>query len=92
MRDDVPVWFITKDIISCFDSFHTNTCEVMETMPTIKQSALQTIENLPEDADYEDIMEAIYVQQKIAKGIKELDGGKFVTHAQVKERVEKWSK
>jgi predicted transcriptional regulator len=60
-------------------------------MPTIKQAALHAIENLPEDVDYDDIMEAIHVQQKIAKGIKELDGGKLVTHEQVKDRVKKRS-
>ena len=64
----------------------------METMPTIKQTALHAIENLPEDVDYDDIMEAIYVQQKIAKGLEQLDEGKYLTHEQVKDRVKKWSK
>ena len=87
-----PARTTTKDIISCLDLFLTNTREAMETMPTIKQTALHAIENLPEDVDYDDIMEALYVQQKIAKGIQQLDEGKYVTHEQVKERVKKWSK
>ncbi|MEX2718219.1 MAG: hypothetical protein Q6353_000645 [Candidatus Sigynarchaeum springense] len=37
-------------------------------MPTIKQTTLHTIENLPEDVDYDDIIEDLYVQQKIEGG------------------------
>nr|MDO8113352.1 hypothetical protein [Candidatus Sigynarchaeota archaeon] len=61
-------------------------------MPTIKEAVLHAIENLPEDVDYDDIMETVYVQQKIAKGIKQLDNGECLTHDQVKERVKKWLK
>ncbi|MBN2150980.1 MAG: hypothetical protein JW839_06030 [Candidatus Lokiarchaeota archaeon] len=61
-------------------------------MPTIKQTALHTIENLPEDVDYDDIIKALYVQQKIATGLQQIKEGKYLTHEQVKERVQKWSK
>ncbi|MEX2716429.1 MAG: hypothetical protein Q6370_009015 [Candidatus Sigynarchaeota archaeon] len=61
-------------------------------MPTIKQTALHTIENLPEDVDYDDIMEALYVQQKIERGLQQIKDGNYLTHEQVKERVKQWSK
>jgi predicted transcriptional regulator len=61
-------------------------------MPTIKEAILHAIEDLPEDVDYDDIMETVYVQQKIAKGIEQLDNGECLTHEQVKERVKKWLK
>ncbi len=61
-------------------------------MKTIKESAIHAIENLPEDVDYDDILEAIYIQQKIARGIQQLDNGDYLAHDQVKERVKRWSK
>ena len=61
-------------------------------MPTIKEAVLHAIEDLPEDVDYDDIMETVYVQQKIAKGIEQLDNGECLTQDQVKERVKKWLK
>lgn len=59
-------------------------------MQSIKEKVIQIINNLPKEADYEDIMEAIYVQQKIEKGIKELDNGEFITHEEMKARLTKW--
>ena len=61
-------------------------------MPTIKEAILHAIEDLPENVDYDDIMETVYVQQKIANGIEQLDNGECLTHEQVKDRVKKWLK
>jgi len=58
-------------------------------MKTIKESAIHAIEDLPEDADFDDILEAIYIQQKITRGILQLDNGDYLTHDQVKERVKR---
>jgi hypothetical protein len=56
-------------------------------MPTIKEKVLQVTESLPKDAEYDDIMEMVYVLQKIAKDIRQLDNGESVTHEQ--ERMKK---
>ncbi len=75
-----------------FHFFTTKRRAAVQTMKTIKESAIHAIENLPEDVDYDDILEAIYIQQKIARGIQQLDNGDYLAHDQVKERVKRWSK
>ena len=58
-------------------------------MQTIKEQVIESIKKLPDDANYDDIMESIYVQQMISKGIEQLDKGEFVSHEDVKERFKK---
>jgi len=61
-------------------------------MQTIKEKVIEAIKKLPEDANYDDIMESIYVQQMITKGIAQLDNGEFISHEDVKERFKEWLK
>lgn len=56
----------------------------------IKDDAIKTIKELPDDATYEDIIEEIYIQSKINAGLRELDEGKYLAHEKVKERLSKW--
>lgn len=55
-----------------------------------KEEVLKLIEDLPEGVTIEDIMRELYIKSKIDKGIQELNSGKFVSHEQVKEKLEKW--
>ena len=57
---------------------------------TIKEIALQTIKNLPEDASWEDIQERINFIAAIRKGLQELDDGKGISHEKVKEEFAEW--
>ena len=61
-------------------------------MQTIKEQVIKSIKKLPDDANYDDIMESIYVQQMIMKGIDQLDKGEFISHEDVKERFREWLK
>ena len=61
-------------------------------MQTIKERVIESIKKLPDDANYDDIMESIYVQQMVTKGIEQLDKGEFISHEDVKERFRKWLK
>ena len=61
-------------------------------MQTIKDKVIESIKKLPDDANYDDIMESIYVQQMIMKGIDQLDKGEFISHEDVKERFKEWLK
>ena len=61
-------------------------------MQTIKDKVIESIKKLPDDANYDDIMESIYVQQMITKGIDQLDKGDFISHEDVKERFKEWLK
>ena len=57
---------------------------------TIKQIAMKTIEQLPEDASWEDIQERINFVAGVRKALHELDEGKGVPHDKVREEFAEW--
>lgn len=61
-------------------------------MSTIKESVLSMVKGMPENATLEDIMESLYVKQKILKGQKQLEAGQFYTHEEAKELMKEWLK
>lgn len=61
-------------------------------MPTIKDAVISLVKKLPENSTLEDIMEHLYVKQKILKGQKQLETGQFYTHEEAKEIMKEWLK
>ena len=59
-------------------------------MPTIKESVMSLVKDMPPNATLEDIMESLYVKQKILKGQKQLESGQFYTHEEAKEIMKEW--
>ena len=57
---------------------------------TSKEIAIKTIENLPEDASWEDIQERINFMAAVRKGLRELDDGKGVSNDRVREEFAEW--
>ncbi len=57
---------------------------------TTKQIAIQTIEQLPDDATWEEIQERIRFVAGVRTGLRELDEGKGIPHDQVKEEFAEW--
>ena len=51
-----------------------------------KEEARKLLDNLPENATWDDIMYEIYVRKKIAAGIKAADEGRVIQHEEVKKR------
>jgi predicted transcriptional regulator len=58
----------------------------------LKDDVKQMIDKLPEDCSIEDIQYTLYVRSKIQKGLKDIDQGNFISHDEVKERMDKWFK
>ncbi len=56
-------------------------------MATIKEEVISLVKKMPENTTLEDIMEHIYVKQKILKGQKQLESGQFYTHEEAKEII-----
>jgi hypothetical protein len=52
-----------------------------------KQRVLDAIEKLPADATVEDAIEQLVFLAKIERGIAQLDAGKGLSHAQVKQQL-----
>lgn len=54
-------------------------------MNTAKDEARKTLESLPEDASWDDVIYSLYVRQKIELGLAAERDGKVVSHDQVKK-------
>lgn len=61
-------------------------------MANIKEEVISLLKELPDNSTLEDIMEFLYVKQKILKGQKELEKGQFYTHEEAKEMIKEWLK
>ncbi len=57
---------------------------------TIKEIAIKTIQELPEDATWQDIQERINFVAGVRKGLRELDEGSGIAHQRVKEEFSEW--
>ena len=57
---------------------------------TTKETAIRTIEQLPDSASWEDIQERINFIAGVRKGLKELDEGRGIPHDRVKEEFAEW--
>lgn len=56
-------------------------------MSIIKDEAKKIIDNLPEQATWDDIMYQFYVKKKIATSLKALEEGNVISHEDVKKRL-----
>jgi len=61
-------------------------------MSSTKEAVISIIEKLPGEATLEDIMEHLYVKQKIIKGQTQLAEGQYYTHEEAKEIMREWLK
>ena len=57
---------------------------------TIKEAAVRSIQQLPEDATWEDIQERIDFVAGVRKGLRELDEGQGSSPEQVREEFGEW--
>jgi len=57
-----------------------------------KDEARRIIDNLPEDATWDDIMYQLYVKEKTDKALAEIEQGKVLSHEEAKRRLfSKWN-
>jgi predicted transcriptional regulator len=57
---------------------------------TTKETAIHTIEDLPEDATWDDVQERINFIVGVRRGLRELDEGKGIPHDRVREEFAQW--
>jgi hypothetical protein len=53
---------------------------------TVKKEAKRLIDELPDDATWDDLMYRIYVRQSIEAGIRDADAGRVVSVDEVRAR------
>lgn len=56
-------------------------------MSSVKEAARSIVENLPEQATWDDLMYELYVKQKIEAGLQAAAEGRTVAHEEVKARL-----
>jgi len=61
-------------------------------MVSSKKEVRELLKDLPEDSSMDDIIDAIYVRQKIMKGLDDSEKGNVYTQEEAKEIIEKWLK
>ena len=59
-------------------------------MLAAKLEALKTIDQLPDDADMDEIMYRLYVLDKIRKGQEAVEQGKTLTSDELKREIDAW--
>ena len=52
---------------------------------SIKQQAREIVDELPEDADWDELMRRIYVRKSIQKGVDDSDAGRTSSVDEVRE-------
>jgi predicted transcriptional regulator len=55
-----------------------------------KQNALEAIQQLPDNVDFDEIVYRLYVLNKINQGMKEVDEGKGITQEELAREIEQW--
>jgi predicted transcriptional regulator len=59
-------------------------------MESAKEEAIQLIRRLPDDATLEEIQYHLYVQQKVRRGMGDVEEGKVYSQEEVEERMKRW--
>ena len=59
-------------------------------MQAAKQDALNTINQLPENADMEEIMYRLYVLDKVRKGREAVEQGETLTSEELQRDIDSW--
>lgn len=57
---------------------------------TTKDTVIEMIRRLPDDATVDEIMAELYARHKIEEGLRELEEGKGVPHEEAKQRLARW--
>lgn len=61
-------------------------------MASLKEVAIETIQQLPDECSLEDIMYKIDFVAQVLEGLKDAEAGKMLTTEELLKRVEQWAK
>ena len=56
-------------------------------MSDLKNQVISAVKKLPESATFEDILDIIYVQRKIAIALKQSEDNKVIRHAEMLKKI-----
>ncbi|HEX4939796.1 MAG TPA: hypothetical protein VFX11_14055 [Candidatus Kapabacteria bacterium] len=55
-----------------------------------KQEALEAIQRLPDNVDFEEIVYRFYVLNKIHQGMQDIEAGRTISHEDLVREIERW--
>jgi len=61
-------------------------------MNAAKEAVRHLLDEIPDDVTLEDIQYHIYVRQKIARGLRDIEEGRILSQEEAERRMEKWLK
>ncbi|WP_176225930.1 hypothetical protein [Candidatus Hakubella thermalkaliphila] len=59
-------------------------------MSTAKEEVRKMLDQIFDDASFEDIQYHIYVREKIERGLKDIKEGRVLSQEEVERRMSKW--
>ncbi len=59
-------------------------------MANAKEEVRRILDSLPDTASLEEIQYRIYVQQKVARGLEDIEKGRVLKGSEVEKRMSKW--
>ena len=59
-------------------------------MNSAKEEVRKLLEQLPEDATFEDIQYHIYVREKIERGLRDVNEGRVLGQEEIEQRMARW--
>jgi hypothetical protein len=57
-----------------------------------RDRVIETIKELPSEFDLDTIIERLIFIDKVEKGLQQVEEGGTISHAELKNRISKWSK
>ncbi len=60
------------------------------TQTSVRDRVLRAVQEMPSDTTYEEVMERVYMIQKIERGRQQIADGQGVPHAEAKGRMKRW--
>ena len=58
---------------------------------TVKQHAIKTIQDLPDDVEWEEVKERIDFLSAVEKGLKELNSGQGIPVEDIEKEIKAWT-
>lgn len=60
------------------------------TETSVRDRVLRAVEEMPSDVTFEEVMERVYMLQKIERGRQQIAAGEGIPHEEAKRRMKRW--
>lgn len=57
---------------------------------TAKQDAIEAIERLPDNVDFDEIVYRLYVRHKVRQGMQDVEAGRGISSDELPREIEQW--